>query len=146
MCVRFVRFNATKMTHSVRKTRNKIKHDRLNFYLCPHLHILYLRKDTQSVEKHFRKCKKSEWGKKSSVCSSGLSHAPVLTFTIFSLIKLLLSAVLNSIFFNSWPLLSSFSSLYLSIHPSLPPPPPSPSLPLSPELSPLLNLIDPEGG
>lgn len=145
MCVRFVRFNATKMTHSVRKTRNKIKHDRLNFYLCPHLHILYLRKDTKCRKNISESVKRASGGKKSSVCSSGLSHAPVLTFTIFSLIKLLLSAVLNSIFFNSWPLLSSFSSLYLSIHPSLPPPP-SPSLPLSPELSPLLNLIDPEGG
>lgn len=80
------------------------------------------------------------------VASGFAAACPMLTFTVFRLIKLFLSAALNSIFSipdHYFPLFF----LLVSIHPSLPllfllPP----SLPLSPELSPLLNLIDPEGG
>lgn len=67
--------------------------------------------------------------------------APLLTLTVFRLIKLSLSALLNSIF----PIPDHYFGVFLlvSIHPSSSS---FPSLPLSLELSPLLNLIDPEGG
>lgn len=80
--------------------------------------------------------------KKSCVRGTGLCllrlPTPLLTFAAFPLIKLLLSAVLNSIFSIPDHYFPLFFYLYLSIHPSLPPL--SPSLP--PSLSRALSFAE----
>lgn len=124
---------------------------------CGHV-LLSFKNAQKSVKKWWKRSGGKEKEKACACKRRGCARpprlpAPALTFTVFRLIKLLLFPlflipyfqflIITFLFFSS-------SYLNLSIYLSIHPPPSSssfpPSLPLSPELSPLLNLIDPEGG